>query len=347
MKKDDKPPGGGNNLSLPQKVSIVYSDVKREYFPTEEQYITEKEAYKEAKIVSRYLNRLEVETFLYPATLELSNRIKRTKPDMVFNLTGSILGQEYLIAAVPGILEMHDVPYTGAGILGMSLDHNKFLVKKLLQQHGVPVPNFQLFTTYTTSLNNDMRYPLISKLNEIHGAVELNDDAISTNEKHLKDRVKFLINTYKQPVLVEEFIVGKEVSAVLLEGLNKKVYLAERLIKDAENPFAFATFDMQWEGEDDAITYEKYLDSVLSELIKKAFDTVRMADYGKFDIRIDASGRYYFIDSNCNPAFGPKEAECPMSFILDLYGVSFNKILKRLMINTMRDAINKPLLSLP
>ena len=69
-----------------------------------------------------------------------------------------------------------------------------------------------------------------------------------------------------------------------------------------------------------------------------------MADYGKFDIRLDASGRYYFIDCNSNPAFGPKELDVAIANILDLYDVSFYDILKRLLLNTLRDAEGKKLL---
>ena len=72
-----------------------------------------------------------------------------------------------------------------------------------------------------------------------------------------------------------------------------------------------------------------------------------MYDYGKFDIRMDQSGRYFFIDANCNPAFGPKEAEVALSSILDMYGVSFLEILKRLLLNTVRDFQGKERLPVP
>ena len=199
-----------DNVSLPKKVGIIYSDVKQEYFPTKEQYLTEKDALNDARIISKYLEKFGIETSLYPATPNLSQKLIKDKPNMVFNLTGSVRGLEYMAATIPGILEMHDIPYTGAGILGESLGYNKFLIKKLLEQHGVPVPNFQLFSNSNTPIDISLRFPLISKLNEIHGAVEINQDAVSENEKHLRERLKFLISTYKQPALVEEFIVGKE-----------------------------------------------------------------------------------------------------------------------------------------
>jgi D-alanine-D-alanine ligase len=182
---------------------------------------------------------------------------------------------------------------------------------------------------------------LISKLNEIHGAVEITKDAVSKDERHLRDRIKYLINTYKQPVLVEEFIVGREVTCFLLEGLNKKVYIGEKVFKDPMGGAAFASFEDQWinvsaDQKDDAYNYAKYEDAQLRELVKKAFDVTKMTDYGKFDVRIDASNRFYFIDSNSNPAFGPKELNVGLSLVLDMYGISFTEILRRLIINTLK-----------
>jgi hypothetical protein len=53
--------------------------------------------------------------------------------------------------------------------------------------------------------------------------------------------------------------------------------------------------------------------------------------------------RYFFIDTNCNPAFGLKELDMAMAVILDLYGVTFTEILKRLMLNSVRDPAGKEL----
>jgi D-alanine-D-alanine ligase-like ATP-grasp enzyme len=147
--------------------------------------------------------------------------------------------------------------------------------------------------------------------------------------------------------LVEEFIVGREITAMLLEGLNKKVYLAEKIFKKEESKYTFSTFDDQWMSETgETFDYQKYDDPILKEYVKKAFDVNKMYDYGKFDVRLDQSGRYFFIDSNCNPAFGPKEADVAIANILDMYGITFQEILKRLLLNTMRDAQGKERLPL-
>jgi len=355
--KEDQPPGGGNNnqnnqgnklrngYHLPQKIAILYSDVRREYFPTEAQFLTEKDADRDAELISRYLQKLGSDVKVYPGNANLPVVLKEDRPEMVLNLVDSVKGQEYLSSTIPALLELLEIPYTGVGILGKSLDHNKFLIKKLFQQFGIPVPDYQLFNNFNDPLDTSLRFPLISKLNEIHGAVEITQDAVSENEKHLRERLRFLMTTYSQPVLVEEFIVGKEITGILLEGLNKKVYLAEKVFNKPDVKYVFATFEDQWleEGED-SYHYQKGKDDLLREYIKKAFEVGKMADYGKFDIRVDSSGRYFFIDSNCNPAFGPKETDCAMANILDMYGISFDVILKRLLINTVRDWEGKELL---
>ncbi len=332
----------GEDFELPRKVGIIYSDVKKEYFPTEAQYITERGAEDDARIIANYLSTLGINVCLYPGNDRLPFLLHKDKPEMVINLVDSVKGNEALSSAIPGVLELMDIPYTGADILGMSLDTNKFLVKKLLQQNGIPVPHYQLINAPGDNLDATLRYPLISKLNAIHGAVEITKDAISENEKHLKDRLKFLIQTYKQPVLVEEFIAGREITCILLEGMNKKVYLAEKVFHHLDDKYLFTTFEDQWISNSETVfRYTKYDDPILREYVKKAFDVTGMYDYGKFDVRLDQSGRYFFIDTNCNPAFGPKELEVALSVILDMYGISFYEILKRLLLNTVRDALGR------
>src|SRR3990170_3083685 len=240
------PPTNGNGFTLPQRVGIIYSEVKREYFPTEQQYITEKEAEENARLVATYLNKIGIEALLYPGNNELSQKLLADKPDMIMNLVDSVRGSEFLSSVIPGVLELLEIPYTGAGVLGLSLTFQKFIILKLLQQSGVPVPNFQLMNTWNDPIDSTLRYPLISKLNEIHGAVEITQDAVSENEKHLRERLKYLMNTYKQSVIVEEFIVGKEITAYVLEGQNRKTYLAEKIFNKPGEKYVFATFDNQW-----------------------------------------------------------------------------------------------------
>jgi D-alanine-D-alanine ligase len=260
----------------------------------------------------------------------------------VVNLVDSVKGTESLAAAIPGTLELLDLPYTGADMLGLSLDSNKFLVKKLLQQHGVPVPYFQLFNTPRDRLDPLLRFPLISKLNAIHGSVEITRDAVSEDEKHLRKRLRHLIRTYKQPVLVEEFISGREMTAIVLQAERKQVYLAEKVFTHPDNAYVFLTFEDQWLSEaESAFHYREYADPILSAHVKRAFSVMRMAGYAKFDVRMDQSGRYFFIDSNCNPALGPTEEDVAISVILALHGVPFEEVMRQIVLSPLRAKARK------
>lgn len=342
QKSKSKPIKNKSEPQLPKTVIILYSDVLREYFPTEAQYITEKDAEQDARLIGEYLETMGISVLLFPGNAKLPARLRKNQPELVINLVDSIKGVESLASAIPGVLELLDIPYTGADILGLSLDTNKFLVKKLLQQNGVPVPNYQLFNAPDDYLDPAIRFPLISKLNAIHGSVEITQDAVSENEKQLRKRLRYLMRTYRQPVLVEEFISGRELTAIVLHDKKKKVFLAEKIFTHPESKFVFLTFEDQWLSEmNTAFHYVKYEDPLLREYVKKAFDVTKMAGYAKFDVRLDQSGRYFFIDTNCNPALGPKELDVAISIILDMYGISFDEMLERLILNVMREKSKK------
>ncbi len=325
---------------IPRKnIGIIFSDVRREYFPTEAQFITEKDAGDDARVIGEYLQELGYDVMLHPGNSQLPAWLRKHKPDLVVNLVDSVKGMESLASAIPGVLELLEIPYTGADILGLSLDTNKFVIKKLLQQHGVPVPNFQLFTTPRDYIDPALRFPLISKLNSIHGSVEITEDAVSENEKQLRKRLRYLIRTYKQPVLVEEFISGREVTVIVLQEKKKSVFQAEKVFKDLGRKYQFLTFEDQWLTEmNAAFHYARYEDPLLKEYVKKAFNISKMGGYAKFDVRLDQSGRYFFIDTNCNPALGPKEQDVALSVIMDLYEIGFTEVMRRLINGALRDA---------
>jgi D-alanine-D-alanine ligase len=324
-----------NGYKLPKSVGIAYSDVKRSYFATESAYIAEKDAKIYAEAIAKYVSNLGIKVKLYPGNTDLIDKIRKDRPEVIINMVDTVKGSDYQSSLIPSLLEFLEIPYVGSDALSFSISTNKYLVSELFKTNGIPVPNSQYFGSANDFLNPQLRFPLISKLNETHGSIELSQDSISENEKHLRDRIKYLTSTYNESVIVEEFIVGREVSAVLLEGLNKKVYLGEKVFPQSDDKYQLITFDYKWFSQtEQAVKVQKYDDDVLREYVKKAFSVIGMFDYGKFDIKIDSSGRYYFIDANPNTFLGPGGT---MREILDLYGISFEETLKRLLINTVRD----------
>lgn len=338
MKHSEKEPpsiGKKNNLLLHNHIIILYSEAKREDFPTEQQFITEAEVFERANVVARYLRDMRFHVSVLPGSEDAVKHIQKTNSDLVINLVDSIRGQEDLAPVIPATLELLNIPYTGSGIMGLAINVNKFFTKTLLLQNGVPVPHFQLFTSPSDPLDYQLRFPLIVKLNEIHGSVEISEDSVVENERDLRKKIDSLMRVYKQPVLVEEFIVGRELTVLIFEGMNKKVYSGERIFLNG-GKYKIVSFDAAW-GKDEKYTYKRFpLDDNLKNYIKKAFEVLKMDDYARFDIRIDEAGRYYFIDANANPALGPHEAECAFGTLLELYNVDFEDVLERLIINTLQ-----------
>ena len=339
MQTDEAGGSVQNEVSLPKKVAVVYSDVKREYFVNEEDYLTEEDADVYAGDVAQHISKMGIEVASFACDNQITDNLKKYAPDMALNLVDSIRGDTSLGSSVPGLFEVLHIPYTGAGVLGWSLGTNKFLMYQLMRSNGIPIPNHQLVSSSSDMIDPNLRYPLFPKLNIEHSSIGIANDSICENERELRAKLKDLIVKHKQPVLVDEFIAGIEVTSAVLDGLNTKVYTVQRKT-GGETKDDVMTFDKKWRNWQN-IGYEKFDAPGLREHVKKAFDVLKMSDYARIDVRIDHAGRFYFIDPNANPFFGPtEETHSTYSIILEMYGISFEETLKRLFLNTARDALH-------
>ena len=337
MTDEPGPDNCSDSLCLPKKVAIVYTDVKREYYDSDEVYESDKDADVYAGEIAKYVTKMGIDVELVPGDGSLPDRLKKYQPDMALNLVDSVRGQITLGSSIPGVFEILHIPYTGAGTLGWSLGCNKFLMYQLMQSEGIPVPSHQLLTSVSDMIDPALRYPLFAKLNLEHSSVGIDESNVCANERELRAKVRDLMNQFHQPILVDEFIAGIEVTASVLDGQNTKVYAVQRST-GGETKNDIVTFSKKWETWL-GMSYTKYEDPALRPLVKKAFDVLKMSDYGRIDVRVDAAGRYYFIDPNANPFFGPaKETHATYSIILDMYGVDFPEVLKRIFLNTAADA---------
>ena len=141
-----------------------------------------------------------------------------------------------------------------------------------------------------------------------------------------------MISTYKIPVVVEKFIDGREITAVVFDdGTKNHVFLGEKIFKNKEDGKHYFT---SFESYDDANAYkyklvEDPLASKLNPLVVRAFNGLSFKDYAKFDIRVDEKGTCYFTDANPNTAFGP-DSGLPFTEVAALNGVKFPDILASL-----------------
>ena len=324
-----------SNKSPVKKIAILYSDAKRQYFPTEEMFITEAEVKGRAQLIAEMLRVNSFQVKIFPGDAKLHNSLLKFKPDKVINLVDSVYGKEYLAGAIPATLELLQIPYTGSGMLAISINANKYLSKSLLEQYGVTTPKYQLIRHSNDEIDEELDFPLFVKLNENHGSLEVSEASVCFDEKMANQRIDYLYKTYQQPILLEEFIAGREITVIVVDGGNKKIYAAEKIFHRANHdPFKeIVTFNDNWLSHEKTITYEKYeLPDPVKKSVKTAFNILKIEDYAKFDFRLDEAGRHYLTDVNVNPALGPSES-CAIGSILELYGLPFYTLLDRLINN--------------
>lgn len=300
-------------------ITIVRSDVQRRYFATDEAYIAEQEVIARSESVKSFLEKFGIRVNIVVADEFLSENLRKDRPDLCINFVDTVHGSGPQCSGIPTIFDLLNIPYVGTGTLALSINSNKFLTKNLLEAWEIPTPQYQLIRSINQDLDYDLRFPLIVKLNEEHGSVGIAQNSVVTNEAELRERAKFLIDTYKQPVLVEEFIEnGRELTAVVLEAKQTKVFLSERKFDappDAQ--FKLITFETKWAtdlGKEEPVDYlpflteNKRLINEIKQDVRKAFEILKMDDFGRFDIILDKYDNHYIVDCNTNPSLGPESS---------------------------------------
>jgi D-alanine-D-alanine ligase len=326
-------------------VAVAYSHVKTAWFPTREAYEAEVEVEQRARDVVAALKKLGVKAKAYRADRYFMAKLLVDQPDLVLNLVDTFRGSDALQTSVPGALELAGVPYTGAGMRGLVIGNDRHLAKELLDANDIPTPPYQLVTRRGTALRRDLPLPLIVKLNESGGSVGITNDAPKETHEEAEQQADLLIETYKMPVVVERFIDGPEVTAVVFDdGKRVHVFCAQKVFKESpDRKYLFTSFESY--NDPDCYHYTGIapeVDEVISAYARAAFTALRCQDYAKFDIRIDPlTGTPYFIDANPNTAFGPG-AGLPMTEVLTLHGVSFARVLASLMTKHARRIFDLP-----
>jgi D-alanine-D-alanine ligase len=132
--------------------------------------------------------------------------VKGERPGMVFNVSYGIQGQARY-THVPSILEMVGIPYIASGPLAHSLSLDKVVTKMILRQIGLPTPDFAVLDSPDAPVP-ELKYPLIVKpKNE---AVSFGITVVN-NEPDLRQAVALIFDKFKQPVLAEQYIEGREI----------------------------------------------------------------------------------------------------------------------------------------
>jgi len=307
-------------------VAVAFSHIEREWFPTEEAYEAEVEVEQRAREVVEAVKRLGVEAKGYPSDRYFFTNLMVDNPDLVINLVDTLRGKDALSTSVPAALELANIPYTGAGMRGLVIGNDRSLFKQLLEANDIPTPKFQMISRRGTKVDPELGLPLIVKLNESGGSVGIDNNAVKETVDEAEKRVNEMIETYHIPVIVEQFIDGKEITVVVFDDGNRRhVFLGEKMFRSKADGKHFFT---SLESYSDALAYSyKPVDADLAgkteRFAVKAFTVLHNKDYAKFDVRVGEQDSVpYFTDCNPNTAFGPNQG-LPFTELLAMYKVDF------------------------
>jgi D-alanine-D-alanine ligase len=315
-------------------VAVAYSHVEREFFPTEEAYQAELEVEERARQVVEAVRALGVKAKGYPGDPYFLTNLLVDKPDLVLNLVDTLRGKDALQTTVPAALELAVIPYTGAGMQGLVIGNDRNLVKQLLLSYQLPTPPYQLLQSPGGRVDPKLGLPLIVKLNASGGSVGIDKFAVKETVEDAQARVAEMIATYRMPVVVERFVDGREITAVVIDdGEKKHVFLGERAFRAKADGKHFFT-NVESYDEKGSHRYERVegpLAARLTDLVGRAFVALKHKDYAKFDIRVEeGTGEPWFTDANPNTAFGPSP-DLPLNEVLALYEVGFSEVLESLL----------------
>ncbi|MBM4423189.1 MAG: hypothetical protein FJ030_07325 [Chloroflexi bacterium] len=157
--------------------------------------------------------------------LSIAPKLKRLNIDIAFNTCEGYRGDSRE-AQAPALLEMLGVPYTAARVLGLALTLDKAMTKRVLAHHGLPTPRFQEFITADDSLDPKLRFPLFAKPNREGTGKGITEKSILHSESDLRDYVSHLIKMYRQTVLVEEYVDGRDLTCGLVGNLDPRALTA-------------------------------------------------------------------------------------------------------------------------
>lgn len=268
-----------------------------------------------------------------------TNELLLHQTDVFFNLSygiGSLPNSEW---EVPKLLEQTKIPYTGSSAKAMILTTDKAKTKMLLHKKHIPTPNFQVVKSAKFNLKKSLLFPLITKPQKEDSSCGIQQSSVVNNINELRKQVKIILKTYQQPVLIEEYIDGRELRISIL-GNGKKVRvlpITEISFKGSyKSKWRIVDFSAKWDHDADKDTpaaqakLDKKLYKKIEKLSLKAYNLCSCRDYADIDIRLAKNDTPYFIEINCNPGIAPTDGT---SRLAKAAGLTYGKYLKEIVLS--------------
>ena len=237
---------------------------------------------------------------------------KKNKPDVIFNLVEIYKEKAGLEMGFAGILDMLQVPYTGAPPIALGNCQNKAFAKKILQCEGIQTPRALLITQKQPVYKHGLKYPLITKPAMQDASVGIDTEAVVTNHKNLKERIEYLLYEYEEPVLVEEYIEGRELNVAVLGDKKPRVLPISEIDFSTmpDHLYNIVSYQAKWEPTHEAYhktvpvcpsPLPKRIEKKAQEIALKCFEVMKCRDYCRVDMRLSTDNELYVLEVNPNP----------------------------------------------
>lgn len=307
-------------------------------------------------------------TFFLPADSNLPYALKETQPDICFNIAEG-LGGDAREAQVPALLEMLRIPYTHSRVLTNAIALDKTLTKRIWRDRRLPVASFQEFNAGDEPLRPELRFPLFVKPAREGTGMGVDARAIVYNEAELRERVRWVLNLYHQPALVEHFLPGREFTVAVMGRADAKLYSRHPEWYDSDGFHRFPVVELDSSrsvtpgvysnaaksidiGEEGAPGYfcpaqvEPVLMKKLQHYAWRAHQVLGTLDISRVDIRLDENGQPCLIEINPLPGLTPDFSD--LCLICNADGISYTELmLEILYLGASRWGLLEPRAELP
>ena len=281
------------------------------------------------------------------ADANILETLKQVKPDLVFNRAEGVRG-ESRESHIPAILEMLGIPYVGANVLSTAVCLNKGWTKKFLAFHGIVTPQFHILSSTRRVNKLDIIFPVILKPNEEGSSVGINEDNVVSDKKQLIKKLGLMLKEYQQPILVEQFIQGREFSVGVLDCLGPKPQVLALLEID------FSRFPSEvggvygqkaktiYEGLDHYICPAKVRGDLKKKIGQVSIEICRLLeipDFARIDYRMDDNEELYFLEVNPLPGmdFDPDNQDISFyPYMAEKSGYTYDQLIQRLIESAAR-----------
>lgn len=244
--------------------------------------------------------------------------------DLVFNIAEGAHGH-CREAWAPMLLEFYNIPYVGSDALALSLALDKVVMKQLAVANGVPTPRW-INIDHPVQLPKTLPFdfPAIVKPRWEGSGRGIDQGAVVRTPEALRQRVQWLYERVRQPILVEEFIAGGELTVCIIGNDPPVVYPAIQRPLDPATTLSYHVVKPAPATWVAPLILEPSLDQQARTIARTMFDAIGCRDMARVDLRVDAQGRASFLEINPLPSFDP---EGSLGLLAESLGVTYDEII--------------------